>query len=339
MLPVRENAVEDPPGGEPVNRHLDLVRELKALRKGRGVLAGRIGERVGPSLRATCGIVDADGPVAIRQKVTSRLTELIERLPEDLRLVTLAAFAINAEARLPLYQDRVQWSATKVDRDSRTVRRRVDEAIGQLAELAVDVPLGRAGGHVCGWRTTELRVAVALDGVQPEVLEQRRIVVGQDGLRELDLAACLPVGRRDLDVCVLYGGTLLDRGTGASDRFDFGFALPAPACQGESHDFAVRFRLSPEYPVPPYLVCVPRHPWELFDLRVRFGRDRVPRRVWTLHGAYQRDESGLACDGDQHPVDQAGEIHLRFRHLTPGLAYGARWEAENWSPALRRAGI
>jgi hypothetical protein len=31
--------------------------------------------------------------------------------------------------------------------------------------------------------------------------------------------------------------------------------------------------------------------------------------------------------GNQHTVDQAGEIHLRFRHLTPGLAYGARWEA------------
>lgn len=321
-----------------MNRHLDLVRELKSLRKGRGVFAGRIGERVGPGLRATFGIVEGDGPVTIRQKMAVRLTELIEQLPEDLRLVTLAAFAINAEARLPLYQDRVLWSAIQVDRDSRTVRRRVDEAIGQLAELAADVPRERVVGQVCGWRTTELRVAVVLDRVQPEVLEQRRIVIGQDGLRELDFAASLLVGRRDLDVRVLYGGTLVDRGARAHDRFDFGLALPAPASKGESHDFAVRFRLPPEYPVPPYLVCVPRDPCELFDLRVRFGHDRVPPRVWALHGAYQRDGSGLVGAGDERQVDQAGEIHLRFRHLTPGLAYGARWEAENWSTALRRVG-
>lgn len=304
----------------------ELVRELKSLRKGRGLFAGRIAERVGPSLRAACEVTDGDGLVVIRRKVAARLAELVEQLPEDLRLPTLAAFAIEGEARQPLYQERVLWAAIRVDRDPRTVRRRVDEAINELAELATDAPRGRAGRPTDGWHTTELHVAVALDGMQPEVMEQRRIVADQDGLRELDLAVSLPAGRCDLDAGVFYGGTLRDCGMEASDRFRFTLALPRPLSKGESYDFALRFRLPTTRSMWPYLVCVPRRPCELFDLRVRFGRDRLPQRVRMLHGAFQRDVSDPVCHGHQHRIDQAGEIHMRFRQLTPGLAYGARWE-------------
>lgn len=306
-----------------MNGHSELVRELKSLRKGRGVFAGRIGERVGPALREACGISAGDGPVAIRRKVTARLVELAGQLPDDLRLVARAAFALEDEARLPLYQERVHWAAVRLDRDPRTVRRRVDEAIHQLAELAADAPGGGAGE----WHTAELRVAVALDRARPEVLEQRRIVADRDGLRELDLAAPLPVGHdRDVDLDVYYGGTLVDRG---GDRPDFGLVLPTPVSRGESHDFAVRFRLPTAHEMRPYLVCVPRHPCELFDLRVRFGPDRAPRRVWTLHGTSGREGADQVRHGHRHPVDPAGEIHLRFRRLTPGLAYGARWEPDD----------
>ncbi|MGH3757109.1 hypothetical protein [Actinophytocola sp.] len=317
----------------------ELVRELKSLRKGRGLYAGRIDERVGPTLRAACEVTDGDGLVVIRQKVATRLAELAEELPDDLRLAALAAFAINVEARLPLYQDRVRWAAIKVDRDSRTVRRRVDEAIDQLAELATGAPRRRPGDPAGGWHTTELRVAVGLDREWPEVLQQRRIVADQDDLRELDLAVSLPAGRRDLEVGVLYGGTLLDRGMEASDRCGFALALPSPLTRGESHDFAVRFRLPTARAMRPHLVCVPKRPCELFDLRVRFGWDWVPSHVWMVHGAFQRDVSDPVCHGYQHPVDRAGEIHMRFRQLTPGLAYGARWEPDGGLPRDKHARI
>jgi hypothetical protein len=306
--------------------HAELVRELKSLRKGRGLLAGRIEERVGPALRAACEVTDGDGLVVMRRKVATRLAELVEQLPEDLRLPTLAAFAIDGEARQPLYQERVLWAGIRMDRDPRTVRRRVDEAINELAELAMDRPRGRAHRPAESWHTTELRVAVALDGTQPEVMEQRRIVADKDGLSELDLAVSLPAKRPDLDISVFYGGTLLDRGMEASDRFGFALALPRPLSRGESCDFALRFRLPTAHAMWPHMVCVPRRPCELFDLRVRFGVDRVPRHVRMLHGAFQRDVSDPVCHGHQHQVDQAGEIHMRFRQLTPGLAYGARWE-------------
>jgi hypothetical protein len=72
------------------------------------------------------------------------------------------------------------------------------------------------------------------------------------------------------------------------------------------------------------MVSVPRHSCDAFDLRVRFGLEH-PREVRALEGAFQRDVSDPAYTGRSHQVDSAGEVHLQFRNLTPGLAYGARW--------------
>jgi len=296
-----------------------LVQELKTLRKGRG-LAGRIENRVGPVLRSACAISEDDGLVAIRTKVAGRLTELASHLPDDLRVAALAAFAICAEARQPLYQERVQWAASRVDRDPRTIRRRVDEAIDMLAELASSA--SPAASPASRWHTASLSVAVVLDQPSPSVLEQRRIVADQEGVRSLDLAVSLPAGRSDLSVTVLYGGKLRDRGMEASDRWGYGLALPRVLSRGESCEIGVLFQLASA--LRPHMVCVPRQPCDVFDLRVRFGPDH-PSEVQVLDGAFQRDVSDPGYRGRSHAVDPAGEVHLRFRGLTPGLAYGARW--------------
>lgn len=296
-----------------MNGYLELVGELKRLRKGWGVQASGIQQRIGPAVRAAFDLDTGDGPVAVRRKLTTRLTELIDELPENLRLATRAAFAIGEAGRDPLYKDRVLWAAARMDRDERTIRRRVDEAVNQLAELAAVRPVGAGGG----WRTAELTVAVALDQDRPEVLEQRRIVAERDGLRELELVAPYQLGQSDVQV--IYGGTLV-----ADDPAGFTLELAAPVCREDLHDLAVRFRLPARQAMRPYLLCVPKRPCERFDLRVRFRRDQQPPRVFALRGTQpQRDP---LRDGHQQPVDRAGEIHVRFHQLTPGLAYGARWE-------------
>jgi hypothetical protein len=307
----------------------ELVQELKTLRKGRGVAAVHIEQRIGPALRAVCDVGDGDGGAVTRRKVAGRLAELAEQLPADLRLAVLAAFGVTAEARLPLYQDRVRWAAARVERDARTVRRRVDEAINILADLAGGLPRSPAPGAPTSWHTTQLRVSVALDQPQPEVFEQRMVVADQDDVRELELAISLPVARRELDVDLFYGGSLRDRGREATDRFGFTLMLPKPLARGEPHEFAMRFRLPDAEALRPYFVCVPRRLCELFDLRVRFDRDRVPPRVWLLDGAFQRDVADPVHSCPRQEVDDAGEIHLRFHQLAPGLAFGARWDADN----------
>ncbi|MEU0530921.1 hypothetical protein [Amycolatopsis tolypomycina] len=275
----------------------ELVRELKTLRKGRGLQASRLPDRVGPALSAACGVAESDGMVAIRTKVSGRLSELASQLPEDLRLAALAAFAITPEARQPLYQERVRWAALRVDRDPRTVRRRVDEAIELLAELALSV-LPSSGS----WHISSLTLALVVE--ESCVFEQHRLVADQDGLRSFDLA--FPAG----EGLVLYGGTL-SSGT---------VELPAELSRGESWEFAAVFSCEPASQI----VYVPRHRCEVFDLRVKFGKER-PSEVLALDGAFERDVVDPRYRGRRPAVDAAGEVHLQFRHLTPGLVYGARW--------------
>ncbi|WET78114.1 hypothetical protein P3102_29215 [Amycolatopsis sp. QT-25] len=298
-----------------MNTHEELVRELKSLRKGRGVHAGRIGERIGPTLRVLCGVAEDDGPVTIREKLVARLTGLAEQLPEDMRLATVAAFGLTADVRMPLYQDRVGWAAPRIDRDARTVRRRVDEAIDQLAELVVTIPPLPGGS----WHTAELHVVVTLDRPQHEVLEQYRVVADHDGLHELDFTSPAFELRGPIEVDVLYGGTLR---AGGATRGRLSLIPPEPLAKGETHAFAMRYRIPRPQRLRSYVVRELERPCDLFDLRVRFARYRIPRQVWTL-----RDVTG-PHGGHRQPVDRAGEIHQRFRRLLPGRSYGAHWDAE-----------
>lgn len=275
----------------------ELVRELKSLRKGRGLQASRLPDRVGPALRAACAVSEPDGMVVIRAKVTARLSELSSHLPEDLRVAVLAAFAITPEARQPLYQERVRWAASRVDRDPRTVRRRVDEAIELLAELAS--PVAASPGS---WHTASL--TLALVPAESCVFEQHRVVADEDGLRSFSLAT------GGADGLVLYGGTLAE---GMVE-------LPRPLSRGESWEFAATFKAKPGS----HLAYVPRDRCELFDLRVRFGKEG-PGEVLALDGAFERDIADPGYRGRAFPLDAAGEVRLQFRHLTPGLVYGARW--------------
>ncbi|MGI5506512.1 hypothetical protein [Lentzea sp. CA-135723] len=305
----------------------NLVRELKTLRKGRGVHAGRIVDRIGPSLAAACGITSADGSVAAKQKLVTRLTELVEQLPEDLQFAARAAFGLIPDVRQPLYQERVTWVAARIDRDSRTVRRRVDEAVDQLAELAATTAPRTDGS----WHTAELSVAVVLDQGQPEVIERYQVVVDQDGVEALDFASVFPVRRRDVDVHLLYGGTLRDRSD--ADRPGFTLVPAEPLTRGVTHDFALRYRLSHRDAMHPCVLHVPERPCEVFDLRVRFEHDRK-RLVRAFDGVLRSDAEP---NGVQRTVDRAGEIHLRFRRLLPGLVYGARWGSATAVCSTRRA--
>jgi hypothetical protein len=272
--------------------HADLVEDLKALRKGRGLFVSNVGDRVGQRLRELCGVTEKDGPGEIRYRVARRLSGLAAELPTDLRMAVLAAFGMLPDAQSPLYQDRVAWIAQRIGRDPRTARRRIDEGIHQLAQLActphrVTVPTEN------GWRVAETRVIAMLDRRAPEVMEHYRVVASCD-LTELDL----PVSGHD----VAYGGTLRP---GV-------LALPAPLRPGESHEFALRRRL---LRVPSRLVHVPARRCDFLELRIRFARDRLPRHV-----------TRLPADGTPVTVDQAGEVRLTFADLTRGRTYGARWE-------------
>ncbi|OLF12403.1 hypothetical protein BLA60_09085 [Actinophytocola xinjiangensis] len=269
-------------------------------------------------------MTEDDSPAEIRRKVCTRLENLARSLPADLRVAVMAAFAISPDARLPLYQDRVSWAARKLNRNPRTARRRIDDGIHHLAQLAaVSDPAPAA--RPPSWRIAELRAAMALDRDRPEVIQYRRIVAGTDGQTEFDLAVTAP-SPSGVEVDLFHGGTLVDRGRAASDRFGFTLVLPRPLARGEAHDFALRLRLPDDTPMRPHLACVLTYPCDLLDLRVRFHRDRLPGTVRLLRKAFQRDIDDVVPPAEEVSVDHAGDCQVRFRDVTAGMAYGLRWD-------------
>jgi len=282
------------------NASRELVSDLKALRKGRGLCVNNVGERVGHTLRDLCGVTEKDGPGEIRVRVARRLEHLASDLPDDLRIAVLAALGLIPAARHPLYQERVTWIAERIGRDPRTARRRIDDAIHQLAQLAfTPLRLRSAVEPVASWHTATTRVFVTLGGPVTEALENHRIVAAHDGLREIQLATVFG------QPAVLSGGTL--RGGM--------LVLPAPLPAGESHDFWVRSR----NPVRPrQFSFVPVRPCDYLELRIHFDRERLPQSVFRLQGRPPRDRGRVL-------LNRADEVQLVFRDVVRGTAYGARW--------------
>ncbi|MBB4905517.1 hypothetical protein [Actinophytocola algeriensis] len=299
----------------------DLISDLKVLRKGRGLFVSRIDERVGTTLRTVCEVTDSDGPAEIRHKVGERLGNWAKKLPPDLRVAVMAAFAIAPDARLPLYQDRVNLAAEKLNRDPRTARRRIDDGIQHLAQLAAAfAPNQNSRSHgATRWHTAELRTTLALDRERPEVLEQRRIVADVDDLSEVDIMVTAAAA---LGVDMFHGGTLTPRG---GRRGAYSLRLPDPLQLGQSHDVALRARLGREQHARPWFAVVLEHPCATLDLRVRFDRRRVPGRITAFEHVHPRDFAS-ATDGVPVHADAAGEVQASFTDLTPGMAYGVRWD-------------
>lgn len=328
-----------------MERHDDhLLRELKALRKGRGVGAARIADQVGPRLRALCLITDSDAAGAIRQKLAARLDRLATGLPEDLALAARAALGLHPQAQQPFLADRVQWLAEQLQRDVRTARRRVDLGLAAMAERA-DVPevappaprvsdpsdSRQRGDDGNGWHIREFRALLRLDQATPEAHEQRTIVSNTDGLTELEAIITIPrdgttrTSSHDLLVEVLYGVTIVSRERVTPNRFRYRLRLPHTLDAGESHEYGLLFRLPPNQPMRTHYVYTTLIRCDVFDLRIRFHPEQAPAEVWRVRETYPRDLDEIPDQRQAVELAGGAEAHLRFADLKLGLGYGAQW--------------
>jgi hypothetical protein len=112
-----------------------LVLDLKRLCVGRGVHHPAISGRLGPDVRAACGVLPSDGPDEARRKVIMRIGECAGHLPLDTRVAALAMLAIHPDAQMKFTQERLSWLAKHMGRNLRTARRRAHEGFVLLAEL------------------------------------------------------------------------------------------------------------------------------------------------------------------------------------------------------------
>jgi hypothetical protein len=311
----------------------ELLDELKALRKGRGVHTGKISEHVGPGLREMCGIASADGEEAIRRKLTHRLAALVQELPGDLALAVQAALGLHPAAQQPFLGDRVQWLADQLNRDRRTARRRLDDGLVRLAQAAAG-PATTAppvdNNTDDGWYVADFHALLRLDQPTPEAIERRGIVAERDGIDSIDALITLPrdptdrSGQHDLLMEVLYGATLVRKEHDADSQFRFTLKLPGTLRAGERHEYAVLFRIPDNQLMRTHYVFYSPRRCDLFDLRIRYHPDRRPEEIWRVNETFHRALDGPPS-GDQLCLDPVGELHLEFRGLRPGFGYGARW--------------
>lgn len=327
MLLVQARVVDRFGGPVPAS---DVIRELNELRRGRGLAADDLHGRIGPRLRARCSIADVDPAAVARRKLVLRLTELCGRLPEDLRLAALAAFALHEEAEGQFLDRRIEWLASHFDRDPRTARRRVDEAFKLLAEQLEDQGGDSNTYAPSGWYTQSLRAVLRMDRDPPQLTEERRIVATTDELDELVVSLSAPRGAHISDeerirAEMVYGGEIVSGEHVGSGHAQFTVRLPQPLSLGQPHDYSLLFTSYPRSWMQPYYVLHPLRRCDHFSVRVRFGLTGRPDKIWRLNGVPTRVVDDFKPNDDLLTLDRVGEVGLEFHALREGFSYGLQW--------------
>jgi hypothetical protein len=324
-----------------------IAAEIQALRKGRG-LRGDVAGRIGPLLlelaAGTMPVAGAAGSAAggdaagARGKLAATLGKLAEALPGDLRLAILAALALHAATRdMRTYEQRKEWLARQVDRGARTAERRIDEAQDLLAQEVAAQLARRRGGRLAvdeadKWYIERFSAVLMLDGEAPEAIEHRVIRSAVDGLAELAVALDVPVDARQprlpLKLEMISGGELDLVQELARTRTQYVIRLPRPLRAGEAHVYAMKVQVLPGGPMRDYYVFRPERRCDLFDLRVRFDRRRVPAWVRRVEGEdvhIYNTYGGAPADDELVTVDYTGEARASFSGLRQHFGSGLQW--------------
>lgn len=308
----------------------ELANELKTLRKGRGLQTPKLSEQVGPTLRQLCGITGTENSATIREKLSERLRNLADGLPDDLRLAVTVALAIHPETQQQFLQERVQFLAEMHQRDVRTIRRRMDDGFELLAEMATK-PSEQRGGTGLGWYIERVEGIMRLDKAAPESFERRTIVAEWDSLDTIQAMMTLPRDSAHSDeevelLAELYFGAKHVGTRRTGQRFVYDLLLPEPLAIGERHEYGMIFRVTDEQQMRRHYVMFPDRRCEEFTVRVRFDPEHMPKKVWRVSEVFHRDVDDMVAPETLLTIDKAGEINLSFHSLLPGHGYGAQWE-------------
>jgi hypothetical protein len=198
--------------------------------------------------------------------------------------------------------------------------------------ILVSGSAGRRGGRVVGegWYVESYHAVVVLDSGQPMTIERRVVVAEREGLDRLVLPWSLPRAgapsdEHDMHVRVLYGGRIVQKERESDSRFRMVLVLPRALRAGETHEYGLLIEVPPAQAMRTHYIYIPATRCDFFDLRVRFGLDAPPDRVWRVADAFHRDVDERRLDSDLLTIDAAGEVHVQFSDIALGHGYGIQW--------------
>jgi len=306
-----------------------LAEEFRRLRRGRGLHATGLAERIGPLLTELLGAPADATDRDLRRRARVLLEQLTSGLPADRRAAVMSALAADERAGNRL-SDRTAVLAAENHFAERTVRRRIHDAFDELAAAAAAELAQR--GRDGGWYLRRLDALLRLDGPSPEVTEKRTIVARRGtGLERLVTRFSVPgtPGRRldetDLQVSARYGAVIRKLERKSDALFEMEIEFPEQLPYGREHEYELVFRLPPSWPLEPYYAMVPMVECDAFRLRVRFGLDRLPLSLVRLDGLEYHEFHGRLAPGRSVRLDSFGEASLAFERLVPRRMYGIEW--------------
>jgi hypothetical protein len=308
-----------------------LAQELRVLRRGLGVRDPQFPKRLGPQIKQLCKINAIDGPVIARRRLMEILQRLLRDESKEIRQAIMVALALNPEADRRYLGARQRWLAEQRGFHERTARRRIDEAIEILVRLAVEAEQDLDTPDA--WQDQSIRAFFRLDGLSPELIEHRTVLITAGQIDEIATRFSLPrqsdptAGPHDLFTEILYGGRIRHTERLAPEHFRYFVELPRTCHRGETHEYGIRFRIPPGQPMKPYYALVPLLTVKSLDLTVRFAPARPPVKVWRLDGvAPLMIDNPPPTDDRLLQVDRFGEIRVSFRDLRQGFGYGTGWQ-------------
>lgn len=309
-----------------------LAEEIAGLHRGRGVRRAGLASSTGPQLRAAA-LIDVLTPDAeAGAALVATLSAASEHLPEDLQTVFLLACAITTDE--PFLQGRLAIAAKRIDRDRRTVRRRLTTAnllvAERLSALSHTAPPTSEVDGDTGWFVESLDSVLDLTAGPPVFIGKKTIRSMVSQLSTVTEMVGIPrSGRHEgtPEFEVLSGGTLgaVDRISQSVWRYDI--ALDQVLDHGGTASYEVRITLPSLQFIRPYAVLVPLRPCRSFRTEVRFGTPSPASHVWRLDGLPPAAVEDDAPVDDSHEELAAGRdvVVAQFDSLAPGRVYGLRW--------------
>jgi hypothetical protein len=306
-----------------------LAEEFRRLRRGRGLHAAGLADRLGPLLTLLINAPADASDRELRHRLRVLIDQLASGFPDDQRTAIMAALAADQRAANRL-SDRTALLAVESNYAERTVRRRIHEAFDELAGAAAARLTG--GDRQGEWYLRRFEALLRLDGPGPEVTEKRTIVARRhDGLDRIRTRFSVPgnggvvLPETDLLVSARYGAVISKTERKSDALFEIEIELPELLSFGQEHEYELVFRLPPSWPLEPYYAMVPMVECDAFRLRVRFGLDRLPRSVVRLDGLEHQEFRGRLAPGPAVRLDSFGEAALSFERLVPRRMYGIEW--------------